>query len=223
MTRRTTWGDKHDMAIEDGALIEITMHMQSSGQRVFNVFQYQVAGMLVPASAPEIGQGWWNHVKAAYRAATVTSATNTFTAVAVRELNDPVGAFGEYPVPPGEQQGTRSSGGVNDDNPTFVAAGVRLAVATRLTRPGQKRFPFTNAADSLGSGWTPTFLTLLNAWAAVISSEMVLGVPVAGVNLVPIVCRKDINGDVIAHQPVVGYVTNTNVTSQVSRKIGRGI
>lgn len=211
------------MAIPDNALIEVSLRMQWLAQSVFNVFQYQVSGVVVPPTAPEVGEAWWNHVKSAYRALAVTGTSATFETVTVRTLNDPSGDLGEFAVPSGERQGTRAAGALGDFMPSYVGCGVRLTVATRATRPGQKRLPFLTQGDVLNQALEAAWLTLATSWANVIDTNMVLGAPAAAVELIPIVVRKDSSGAVIAQQDVVGHLVNTNATTQVSRKIGRGI
>jgi len=57
----------------------------------------------------------------------------------------------------------------------------------------------------------------------VMAAGMILGAPAALVQLDPIVTRKDATGAVTAHQPVTGFLIASQVTSQVSRKPGRGV
>lgn len=216
------YGDKHDMAIPDNALVEISLRMVNFEQQCMCVFQYQIGGIMSPPTAENLGEAWWNHVKTTTRLLVPTGFTAAFRSVLVRELNNPAGAMGEFPIPPAERSGTRAPGTPPDAAPTFNAYGVRLTVGSRATRPGQKRFPFVTEADILGNVVNASMVTALENWGAIISAEMVLGAPVAAGTLQPIVCRKDAAGDVLVYQDVTGYIVNTNVTSQVSRKVGRG-
>lgn len=96
-------------------------------------------------------------------------------------------------------------------------------MSTRATRPGQKRLPFLCEVDNI-DGYVQAILTNLTvSWAQVITQRMVLGAPAALEVLQPIVTRKNAQGAVLASQPVTGYLVNPLVTTQNSRKLGRGI
>jgi len=57
----------------------------------------------------------------------------------------------------------------------------------------------------------------------VLTDPMALGAPAVGVVLAPHVVGLNADGTVRAAQPITGYVINNSVTSQVSRKFGRGM
>lgn len=211
------------MSIATGSLIEISLSMLLYGQRVMNVWQYRADPVTGGPSAAEIGAAWWNAVKAPYRGVANSGFGTVFRSVIVRELNNPTGAYGEYAIPSGEQTGTRTVAAEGQLATTFVAAGVRLAVETRTTRPGQKRIPFITESDlnsnELAAGFQGLLVTLMD----VMTASMTLGAPALATVLLPVVVSKDSTGAVTANQPVSGYVINTNATSQVSRRFGRGV
>lgn len=210
------------MTIGVGSLIEVSLEMLMQGQQTMNVYQYEVVswpGSVTPVQAAE---GWWNHVKADYRAMCWTGYGSPFRAVRILELNNPSGDYATFDVPTAEQPGTRVVAGSPEMSPPFCAAGIQLTVGSRVTRPGQKRFPFLLENDMANGALTVVFTPLANALATTIVTSMVLGAPAALVDLLPIVTRKDASGAVIAHQPVGGYLLNPNVTTQNSRKFGRG-
>jgi len=211
------------MAIAADSLIEITL-VQSflSANAALNVFQYEVGGSFGTSSATDWAHAWWNHVKTTYRLICSANAS-PFRYVRVRELNDPAGDYGEYAIPTGEWPGTRTPPAA-DWLPMFVNVGVRLAVATRATRPGQKRFTYLTESDCDGTYVGSGYSTALDNLMQVLAADMTLGAPVAGGLLHPIVTRKNpATGEVTAYQAVTGYIINNTVTSQVSRKVGRGI
>lgn len=210
------------MAITLGSLIEITNVGTILGQQTMNVWQYQVDGSAFLVEPVQIAEAWWNHVKATLRAIPGSDFTSMFLAVRITELNNPVGDFAEYAVPIGERGGTRSPGAAADGMPQFSAVGVRLTVGTRLTRPGQKRFAGLVEGDQANGVLAAGIVTATNTAMAVMSAPMILGAPAATIVLNPIVTRRDAAGSVVEHQPVIGWVTNPNVTTQNSRKIGRG-
>jgi hypothetical protein len=210
------------MAITEGTKLEISVEAALYSQQVMNVWTYEVGGTFSGISAGSVAHAYWNHVKTTYRALVSTEFGPTFTRVLVKDLSDPTGDYGEYGVPVNERAGTRSATGVQG-MPGFAAAGVRLTVATRVTRPGQKRFPFLLEDDSAGYGLTSGFTTLVNALMTAATVSVTLGAPALGMDLNPIVVRRDpTTGAVTAFQQVTGFAINPNTTSQVSRKIGRG-
>jgi hypothetical protein len=147
---------------------------------------------------------------------------DVFRSVRVRELNSPTGDYAEFAIPPAERVGTRANPAGMDLLPPYVASGVRLVVGTRATRPGQKRFPFLVESDqsngALGGHMFPIISVLMNA----VDSDFTLGAPAALTELRPIVTRKDAQGNVLAAQPWTTYLINTFVTTQNTRKYGRG-
>lgn len=211
------------MPIGVGTLLEVSLGMIADGQSAMNVYQYEVTVSPTTKSAVEIAEAWWSHVKTTYRALAVAGGGRQFDKVMVRELNNPTGELAEFSVPSGEQDGTRSAGSLGPYLPTANAVGVRLTVGTRATRPGQKRIPFLTEGDVVGNPIEATFVGLTEALMAVMTGTITLGIPAEFVVLDPIITRKDATGAVTAHQPVTGFIVNPYVSSQVSRKYGRGV
>lgn len=210
------------MAITEGTKLEISLEGRWVTDTVMNVYQYEVGGTFSGISAGAVANAWWQHVKSAYRAIVTSASDVAFVRVLCKDLSDPSGDYGEYSIPTAEAAGTRSASGIQF-LPHFNAAGVRLSVATRVTRPGQKRIPWLLEDDSqsgvLSSGMTSLLTTLFDA----IIPDFTLGAPALGMDLNAIVVRKDpTTGLVTAYQPVTGYSINPYVTSQVSRKPGQG-
>lgn len=210
------------MAITAGH-VRVTVRGLFEGQRFENVQWYRTDGAaFLTADAVGVGEAFWNDIKSVWRAALAAASSLTTQSILVSEPGSS-GAFGEFAVPAGEQQGTRAGGG-SEFLPTFNSAGIRLTVATRLTRPGQKRFVGGLEVDQAGGVWQAAYQTLLNAVAVKFSEPITLGAPVATGVLIPEIVRLNpTSGAIDAAQDVTGYVLNTRVTSQVSRKIGRGI
>lgn len=211
------------MALAAGEIIEVSIRGNWLAQAWFNVWQYEVGVTLPGENAAQVAQAWWNHVKSTYRALAPNLADVYFSSVICKSLDSPTGDYAEYAIPPAEQNGTRAVGAGGDALPSFLGAGVRLAVGTRVTRPGQKRFNFLYEGDVVQQTLVGPYITLINAHMAVMSVTMVLGAPIATATLNPVVVRKGIDGMAVADQPVTGFALNTFVTSQVSRKRGRGI
>lgn len=210
------------MAIANGSLIQISVKGAIFGQQQMNVFQYEVGGLSGPVSAVNVGQAYWNHVKATYRPLVSAGHGAAFQTVFVEEIDTIPGEYAEYAIPTGERAGTGANAG-QGLMPPFVAAAVRLTVGTSLTRPGQKRVSGQDESDGNSSTWEASYVTKLNAWAAIIGGNMVLGAPAAAMELRPIVVKRPaIGSPVTQYQLVTGTFVNNTITSQNTRKIGRG-
>lgn len=211
------------MAITVGSLIDIQLRYIYLSQQMMNTFSYAVFELAGVPTAANYGEAWWNAVKTTTRALQQSGSGDTFISVVVRELNNPTGEYGEFDIPAGERAGTRSAPTQSQQLPAFTAAGARLTVSSRLTRPGQKRVPFLAEEDNVGGVLQTAYKALFQSWLNVITSPFVLGAPALGVILNPVVTRRDAQGTVLASQDITGYVVNSYVTSQNSRKPGRGI
>lgn len=205
--------------------ISISVRGSYFGQRWENKFWYEASGAAFLTATPAtVGEAYWNHVKTAWRALTANSNHFSFGSVFVAEPGS-TGAYGEYPIPIGEQQGTRGTAAGNDEFmlPPFMCVGMRLSVATRMTKPGQKRFAGMTEGDMVSGSWSSGLLALAATLGGVLSNVMALGAPVALGSLAPIVVRSaSLEGLVIEQQPVTGYLLNSRPTTQNSRKVGRG-
>lgn len=193
-------------------------------QRWQNSQWYRLEGAAFLTATPSgVGEAYWNHVKSAWRGFVVANSFMTFESVFVEEPGSD-GQYGEYAVPVGEVQGTRAGGTQNDPMPPFCAAGVRLTVGSRATRPGQKRFIGLVDTDNVIGVLQSAAATALGTLATLLTATMVLGAPVATGSLHPeIVTYNPITHSIEAYQDVTGFVINPNITTQNSRKVGRGI
>jgi hypothetical protein len=210
------------MAITDNSLIELVVKMRWNDIQIINAWQYQVGVVPGNVEPVHIAEAYWNHIKTAYRATVPSTMPTPFQSIFIRELNNAAGDYAEFDIPAPEKTGTRNPPSQAELLPPFVGIGVRLVVGTRVTRPGQKRFGFLMEGDSnagvVPSGTATLFVTLMN----VMSVNMLLGAPAATVELQPIVVRKDAQGYVTAFQNITGYLINPYITTQNSRKYGRG-
>lgn len=210
------------MAITTGSRIAVTLKMLMSSQTIMQVWTYNVLEIVGTPTAAHYGQAWWNHVKATYRALSAVGLGSVFQSVLVTELGNPTGEYGEFGIPLAEKAGTRAAPADADVMPIFVAAGVRLNVPARVTRPGQKRFPFLTQTDVVLNDLQSQFTTLLTSHMDVMIANMTLGAPAAGVVLVPAVVGLNADGTIRGSQVTTSYTINPQVTSQVSRKVGHG-
>jgi hypothetical protein len=204
--------------------IKVAFRYTYLGQKCENVQTYLVGGVSsVLFTMDQVLEGLWNDYKARFRALGSTStAVNTFDSLLGQQVGGSL-QFAEFAIPSGERAGTRAAGDDGEWLTSFAAVGIRQTVGTRLTRPGQKRFPFLREGDVVGNAIAPTPLIPFNALGGAFSQVSVLGAPALGMALQPQVVHEPGARDPVRHvQPVIGWVTNSNVTSQVSRKLGRG-
>lgn len=210
------------MAIEVGALLEISSVGEVFSNEVRNVWQYEVTTTSPTITAAHVAEGWWNHVKTVLRGIIPTTVTGYYRSVEVRELNNVAGAIGIYGIPSGEQAGTRSATGGGDIMPPYVAAAVRLNVGTRSTRPGQKRFGGVLEGDNVNGQLQTALKNAIDTAMNTMISSMTLGAPAATMTLKPIVCRKDATGFVTAFQNIESWNVNQYLSTQNTRKFQRG-
>lgn len=204
------------------SVVRITLKYTYLGQKCQTVQHYTPIGAAwLTADAIGGATAWWNDIKAAWRACIVTSSNFEFDTVLFEEIGGG-GGFAEYAVPLAEKQGTRAVGSLGDWLAPFTAVGCKQVVGTRVTRPGQKRFPGAMEGDNQTGSVNTTYLALIDPLAAKYSTMQTMGAPVATGNLTPIVASYDAGGAVIATQPITGYLLRTTFTTQVSRRQGHG-
>jgi len=193
-------------------------------QKCQNVQYFRLSGAaFLTATALGVLEAYWNDIKTAMRALTSTSsAVGTFDSILGEEIGGGL-SFAEFSIPSGERVGTRAAGDDGEWVSGIMALGMRQTVATRFTRPGQKRFPWLRESDITGNELTTATITLYTPAVEKWALPITLGAPVAtGVMTPMIVHEPTVAAPVRATQNVTGYVINTDVTSQVSRKKGRG-
>lgn len=212
------------MAIFLDTDLQIAIRQRHTAQQIENVFSYNVMGtpLGVSVTAEQLGEAWWNHVKATWRAAVPSAFGNYQYSVFVKVVNNPAGDYGEYAIPLAEQAGTRTAT-ASEALPPFNAASVRMSVSTRATRPGQKRFSFLTEQDQANGLLLSSLSTPLIAMMTVMCSQMTLGAPAALFVLQPKVFSLAPGDIVVAEQDITGFVINNYVSSQTSRKVGHGI
>ena len=210
------------MPIATDQLIEVVFNMNYNNNQVLNVWQYKLGTVIGTIGLVQLLEAYWNNIKVNYRAVFCNNVGNLFLTLKGRELNNVVGDFAEYDIPLAEQTGTRAPLSPTDQFPLFVTAGVRLVVGTRMTRPGQKRFSPIQETDAINGVMSSVLKTPLNTLMTQMTNVMTMGAPALTVDMHPIVCRKDTSGFVTASQPPTGFLINNNLTSQNTRKYGRG-
>ena len=205
------------------SLVRITLRYTFLAQLCQTQRTFEVEGSFSPdISAANLGEAWWNDVKAAWRALVPPSTDFVFTSVLVEEVGGSLN-FGEYAIPSGEQQGTRVPGVVTNFMPAYCAVGCRLTVATRVTKPGQMRIPGLLELDNEAGAATSGFLALCEDIAEKYANDLLLGSPAALTTIhAQVTNSNDVDSPPGFYQPIVGFVLNPSLTSQVSRRPGHG-
>lgn len=203
--------------------LKIVLRGSFLGQEVEVVQWYRPLGAAFLTATPEgVGEAYWNDIKTAWRACHVASSEDTTTSIFVSEPGAG-GAYGEYAVPAGEQSGTRSATGLGDFMPPYVTVAMRQTVATRTTRPGQKRFWGALEGDNTNGALQAALKALVETLAAKFDSTITLGSPVATGTLDPEIVRlAGVPATVTARQDVAGHLVAAQLSTQNSRKKGRG-
>lgn len=205
-------------------LLKVSVRGRYLGQQVQVIQSFACGGAgLLTASCENVGEAFWNYVKASWRGMHAATVDDLTQSVFVEEVGGSLG-FGEYAIPTAEQQGTRDSTGLVHLMPPFVGVGVRLTVATRVTRPGQKRLWGVWEGDNVGGGLGAGLLALTEALMDDWTLPIGLSAPADIVQLnAQVVTYDRVTGAPGARQMVAGYLVNPNLTTQNSRKLGRGI
>lgn len=211
------------MTLYDGHIIEVTVSGGANGQTVANAIAYFVDAGVVGATGGDVAEAWWLTVRSWWRSVCSDAYTDFFKQVLVKDLTDLTGLYGTYSIPLAEQGGTRVAPSYTDGLPRFIALGLRLNVPTRATRPGQKRLAGFHEADQSGGLFNATVLAAAQAWGDEAVETITLPAPALLGVLTPVVVRKQLDGSAGVYQNMTSASPNVLVTSQVSRKPGRGM
>ncbi len=210
------------MAISAGDIYRITVAGTDGVQILNNVWFLEIDGTPAPPiSVAALCEGWWNHVKTAYRGVACTPWTTAYMSVFAEQVNAVGGGYGVYPIAAGENGGSRAPGSAPASTVmnTWSAIGMRLNVDTKQTRPGQKRLWGLVEGDVSGNNLESAPYVAATALGAVMDDSMNLGAPALAV-VCHMVVRRTAPDDVVSVvQPVASASVSARVRSQVSRRI----
>jgi len=195
-------------------LYQIKENQTYGNSNVLNVYYYiQLANPEVVVST--VNTAFQAAFSAARRAiSTTTWSSNTFEIWQMNSLSN-FGEFSSYGA------GTLSDG--TTGCAAFIAASIRLLRSSKETRSGWKRYSGLTEGSLLGSALTGSYLTLLQALAAICDNTLSAG----GETLTPVIVAKTFNpGPPRVENPpslwlynIIGTaVAIDRVTSQNSRK-----
>jgi len=208
------------MALAIGDLLRLSFRYTYLGQSCQNVQFYQIVDEeAADSTVLELVTGIWNSLKTEFRAVASTSTNvNAFNSVLGQEIGG-TEEFGEYTIPTGERAGTRVAGDDGEWVAGIMAIGGKQTVATRQTRPGQKRFPFIREGDISGNSFGSGILALYEPLFSEFSTQRTFTVTAGVANLNPVVVHFPSELDPEQREQVItGYQLNPLITSQVSRK-----
>jgi len=208
------------MSLPDNGLVRITLNQTHQGQQVRNVFWYRAEDAVGGDAALGIGQTFWEVVRTAWRAFTPATTLLTFDSVDVRYMDGDLD-YAVYTIPEAERQGTRTAG-TAQLMPVFIAANITLNPANRQVRPASKRIggllETDNNANAIELGTRSLLGALGTAFTATLASGGFIDF------LTPVVVgMPNANRPTRLLIPIVSHQVGRNVTTQNSRKVGRGI
>lgn len=188
---------------------------------VVNVWYMRVVFASDPAiNASQLANAFWDKVKAEYRQIATTGWTTAFQNVFCEQVDVAGGAYGVYVIPAGEAAGLRVGGATGQEAalPSFNAAGARLNVMTKVTRPGQKRFYGLAEGDNTGGVLQSPARTAVLALGTVMTSTFVLPAPALLTELETVVRKTAPLDTPSPNQRVDSFSVPVTVRSQVSRR-----
>ena len=192
-------------------VVEIVLEAEQFEQDVRNVFHYFIAATVGLTNILEALQAFIDEVVPTIIA--VSGDTVHFTQARIKNLTDP-DEFGLIEI---DDNGTQSG----DQYAGFVACGITLNPNSGATRPGSKRMAGVRESDALDGVLTGGGLALWDDLEPVFVAS-IGDTPDWG--LIPIILgRLDDGGyDLSRDSGILSATVKSQLTSQTSRKIGRG-
>lgn len=204
--------------VDAGTVLQLNVRGTFMQQKIQNVYHFRLVGAADDGYMAAFAEGFWNHIKDEFRATQPLNSTLNYTDVTCEAL---AGAhpFGQYTIPLAEQPGTRATSTLF--MPPFNSVNITFNVADRAVRPGSKRYAGLVEEDN-ANGVLSDSLQALYATLAEKLIEDVTVVDPAMSGIFVIYGRENDSRPVPVSRPVVGYKVSPNISSQNSRKFGRG-
>lgn len=201
-------------AIND--IVQVTMTGISLNETTRNVFHYRVTDANGSTTAQNLLEAFQNAVVAPLM--NILSVDTEVRLLEIDNLTDGL-SFGELPLFSVEGN---VAGSVM---PSYVVVGYKLLRSSKITRNGFKRFSGVVEADVTGNLMTSTFVNSAANQAVIdaLGSEIVTGQAGVAASMFPVILgRRPGQTPPFVTQDVAGVELQRNITSQNSRKPGRG-
>lgn len=207
------------MAITTSSILRITIFQTYQLQQVLNVFHAKQTAGAASDTALEVLRGFWDEIKNDWQNAMPNNAAMSTYRILLEDLVAPHD-FADYSIPTGERSGARTVSG-NLLN-SFSAASVKITTATREVRPGGKRI--TGLSEDIVDGQllAGSYVTLLNTLFSTIEAGWDALAPGSGSYDVGVYGVGRPAAPPLKFRQMNGFEVSPYVSSQVSRKIGRG-
>lgn len=200
----------------NGQIIEIVDRQSLQPDVALNVYHYRLSSGILEISAATIAEVWWLDCNTVIR--TLQTEGLKHLRVTARNL-DNLADYGEYNVPPEEQSGIVAT---TDAQARQSAYGVTFRGAEVTTRPGGKRI--AGVPEGASGDWgllIPSFLEALTEYAEHMSSNINSITPAFVLEPVLVGLPND-DRPTRVENDIATFVVNPYVTTQNTRKIGRG-
>lgn len=208
------------MALSMGDILQITDVQQSVQQTLLNVYFFRVTLLEANTNYDDVNQAFDSGIITP--ALPIQSVMTTHVNVIIKNLTNGLD-IAEYPH---SEVGLATG----DSLPTFNAAAFRLVRSTAATRHGAKRIGSLSEGSSQDNSATPAFLSLATAFAAALGSEIqVDGTVDHDFSAEPVIVGRYPQDHPNAGEldlSVINPVASAQfvrITSQVSRRAGRGV
>ncbi len=210
------------MAIALNDKIRMVLSGKVLGEQWQNVLHWSVNSPAASTYA-EFAEAWWLDFGDLWQ--NTCSPTTGILSVEVYDNEDPLGEYGFYAPPVIDNTGIRTG----EQSAPFLATGVKWNVATRATKPGSIRLPGLTETDMLSGGQISTaYATAVQAYADAMVAGLSFGLLGAGGAVLVVYGAPHAASTRFparatgVYNTVISATVNELVTSQVSRKYGRG-
>lgn len=207
------------MTILTGDIVEIIDEQTYDGQQVLNRYFYEVMTIdaTIDPTPALIAEEWWTLVQTDLLATQNDGVVHTQIRAEVRtgDLE-----YGQYVIPSGDGTGVLACSG--DYLSPFIAYGIGLTGASRITRPGSKRV--VGACEDHIEDYgvlNSSIFGAVEAFADQITATL-FGGGLGTTSLRPIIWRPPTGVALGVVNPITGYIVNPVLTTQNTRKRGRG-
>lgn len=205
------------MTVSNNSILQIIDHQVYDGQEVLNTYFYEIDTSIFAPTAAAVAEKWWGDVKTVIR--NCQGSPLQHVRVSVEEL-DAGHDYGEFIIPTIEQFGLQTGANPMSSNTAFS---ITFRPTARTVRPGGKRIAGCDESFSGSFGLiTSGMVSLLNDYGAHMVSQINIVVGGAYVLTPKIVGFPTPSRGARIAVDMQGYVVNPYISTQNTRKHGRG-